>query len=148
MDLTELKAEILVSLKSGNASRTLTLRSLLSDVRYAAIAKYKAEWETLVTAEDVLDVVRRQIKTHKESIEMFSKAGRTDLVDKETVELKILEAYLPPQMSDAELSAIVSGVMSTGETNFGKLMGMVMAKTGKSVDGSKVASIIKSLLPK
>jgi uncharacterized protein len=146
MDLTQLKQDVLSSLKSRDICRTQTLRMLLSDVRYAAIAKYKAEWESKVSQSDVTDVIRKQIKTHKESIEMFSRGGRNDLVDKETAELKILEAFVPKQMSDTELKEIITGIVKNGEKNFGKLMGQVMAKVGKDVDGSRVSTMLKEML--
>lgn len=82
------------ALKSGDWLRLSTLRMLLSGVRNVGIAKYAAEVDSKLNDADVTDVIKKQVKTHQESIEAFEKGGRQDLVDKEKSELAILEAYL------------------------------------------------------
>lgn len=139
-------SDISLSLKKGDAVRVETLRFLLSAVRNEAIAKYGAESETKVTDSDVLDVVKKQVKTHKESVETFEKAGRTELADKEKAQLTVLEAFLPKQMTDSELKELIAPVASSGETNFGLLMKQAMEKVGSRADGGRVAQILKQLL--
>lgn len=146
MDYNQLKSDILISLKSGDTVRTQVLRTLLSDVRYSAIAKYQAEWETKVNDQDIEDVVKKQLKSHRESIEMFTKGSRDDLVQKEKAELEIIEKFLPPQMADSDLEKLVTDAVASGESNFGKLMGQIMAKTGGKADGARVAELLKKTL--
>ena len=76
---------------------------------------------------DITDVVKKQIKTHKESIEAFQKANRTDLVSKEQAELDVLEEFAPKEISDEELKTILAPVAASGEQNFGLLMKQAMA---------------------
>jgi uncharacterized protein len=146
MLLDSIKAGIGESLKKGDHIRVDTLRFLLSDIRNMAIAKYGAAGEASVTDQDVLDVVKKQVKSHKESSSMFKDAGRTDLFDREQAQLAILESYLPAQISDEELKLILTDVMSSGENNFGKLMGLAMSRVKGQADGNRVSVMLKSLL--
>lgn len=94
MLISELRQSLTTALKAGDRCRVDTLRFLLAAAHNSAIAKYGAKGEAGLTDEDVLDVIKKQAKTHKESIEAFAKAGRVELVMKEKEELAILEAYL------------------------------------------------------
>ncbi len=146
MLLDDLKADILTSMKQGNRMRVGTLRFLLAAVRNAAIAKYAAAGESAMKDEDVLDVIKKQVKTHKESIEAFTKAGRSELVLKEQGELTILEAFLQKEMSDNELKILLQPVAASGEPNFGLLMKQAMTIVAGRVDGGRVASVLKQLI--
>jgi uncharacterized protein len=146
MLLTDLNDQLKTSLKAGDKVRVETIRFLISGIRYAVIDKYGNEWEAKVNDQDVLDVIKKQVKTHKESVEAFTKANRPELVDKEQKELDILQAYLPKEISDDELKVILAPVAATGEKNFGKLMGMAMAAVAGKADGGRVSGILKSLL--
>ena len=79
------------ALKAGDRVRVSTLRMLLGAAHNVAIAKYGAEADTKLIDADVADVIKRQVKTHRQSIEAFERGGRQDLVDKEKAELAILE---------------------------------------------------------
>lgn len=146
MLLDEIKSTLITSLKAGDTRRVDTLRFLLAAIRNAAISKYAARGEESLTDADVLDVIKKQTKTHKESIEVFDKAGRTELATKEKEELAILEAYLPKQLSDEEIKALLEPVVASGDTNFGKLMGAAMAAVKGKADGGRVATILKQML--
>jgi uncharacterized protein len=146
MLLDDIKQDIMTSLKKGDSVRTETLRFLLAAVRNSAIAKYGAAGETKVTDADVLSVVKTQVKTHRESVEAFEKAGRNELAQKEKDQLAILEVMLPKELGDAELTAIASDAVKSGETNFGKLMGLAMGKVAGRADGGRVSAILKKLL--
>jgi len=134
------------SLKAGKKDRVETLRFLLSAVRNMAINKYDAAGETKLTDADIIDVVKKQVKTHKESIEAFQKAGRGELVDKEKIQLAILEEFAPIEISDEELKKLLSPIVASGEPNFGKLMGLAMGAVGGQADGGRVAAILKQLV--
>lgn len=146
MLLDEIKTSITTALKAGESCRVDTLRFLLSAARYSAIAKYGAKGEEGMTDADVLDVIKKQAKTHKESIEAFTKAGRTELAAKESEELSILESYLPKQLTDDELRKLLEPVAASGEANFGLLMGRAMAAVSGQADGGRVSSILKQMI--
>ncbi len=142
----ELRLSLTTALKAGESRRVDTLRFLLAAVQNTAIAKYGAKGEEGLTDADVLEVIKKQAKTHKESIDAFTKAGRTELAAKEKEELTILEVYLPKQLTDETIQALLAPVAASGETNFGKLMGSAMAAVKGQADGGRVSSILKQML--
>ena len=148
MLLDDLKVDVLTSMKKHDHIRVDTLRFLLAAIRNAAIAKYQAAGEAAMKDEDVLDVIKKQVKTHKESIEAFTSAGRTELASKEQGELTILEAFLPKEMTDEELETLLAPVAASGEPNFGLLMKKAMATVAGKADGGRVAAFLKSLRTK
>jgi hypothetical protein len=148
MLLDDIKSDILTSLKKGDANRVDTLRFLVSAVRNTAIDKYGAAGESALKDQDVLDVIKKQVKTHKESVEAFEKGNRPELVEKEKAQLVVLEAFLPSQMSDDDLKALLAPVAASGEPNFGLLMKQAMMAVKGQADGSRVSSVLKSLMQK
>ncbi len=146
MLLDEIKTSITTALKAGDGRRVATLRFLLAAAGNLAIAKYGARGEEGLTDADVLDVIKKQTKTHKESIEAFTKAARTELAAKESEELVILESYLPQQLTDDQLKKLLEPVAASGEINFGLLMGKAMAAVKGQADGGRVSSILKQML--
>ena len=152
MLLDDLRVQLTTAMKSHDAVTVETVRFLLAAVRNVAIAKYGAVGEAKVTNDDVLDVVKKQVKTHAESIDVFTKAGRTELADKEKAQLRVLEQYLPKQMSDEDLKKLLEpiaqsgGDLSAGEAGFGPMMGRAMAAVNGMADGGRVSAMLKSLL--
>jgi len=153
MLLDQLKADVLTSMKQGDHVRVDTLRFLLAAVRNAAIAKYAAAGEAGMKDEDVLNVIKKQVKTHKESIDAFTKANRSELVSKEQGELTILEAFLPKEMSDEELKILLQPIAVSGETNlpagrqdFGLLMKQAMGVVSGKADGGRVSALLRSMI--
>ena len=110
MLIDRLQQDLNASLKAGKSIRVETIRFLIAAVRNAAIAKYWGKADTSLTDADIVEVVKKQIKTHKESIEAFKKAGRTELVDKEKQELEILLEFAPKEISDDELKKILEPI--------------------------------------
>ena len=147
MTLNQLQEDLNSALKSGKTVRVATLRLVISAVRNGGIAKYGNAWETSITDADVLDVIKRQIKTHKESVEAFEKASRNDLVEKERAELVVLEEFGPKEISDEELKKLIAPVAASGEKNFGLLMKQAMALVAGQADGGRVAALLKPMLP-
>lgn len=146
MVIDDIKSGIIQALKSKDTVRTETLRFLLSEVRYMAIAKYGADWETKISDTDTRSVIRLQVKRHRESVDTFEKNHRSDLADREKSQLVILESMVPAQMSDDELNQIAGKAVSGGEVNFGLLMKQVMAQVGDKADGARVSAAIRKLL--
>lgn len=100
MLLDTLQTDLAVAQKARDEVRVSTLRFLLGAVFNLQIDKCPPGSGKVLEDADVLGVVARQVKTHKESIEMFGKGGRQDLVDREKAELAILESYLPKQVGE------------------------------------------------
>ena len=145
MLLDDLRVQLTTAMKSHDAVTVETVRFLLAAIRNVAIAKYGAEGETKVTDADVLDVVKKQVRTHAESIDVFTKAGRTELADKEKAQLTVLEQYLPKQMSDEDLKKLLVPVAQSGG-DFGPMMGRAMAAVKDMADGGRVSAMLKQLL--
>lgn len=148
MLLDQIKTDINESLKKGDAVRVGTLRFLLAAIRNDAINKYQAAGESKVTDADVLDVVKKQVKTHKESILAFQNGNRPELAAKEQAELTILEAFLPKQLSDDELRLLLAPTAASGEKNFGLLMKQAMSAVAGKADGGRVSALLREMLPK
>ena len=96
------------------------------------------------------EVITKQVKDRRESIEMFRQGGRDDLVTKESAELAVLEEYMPPQMSQEELTQIIQDAISatgaTSQQDRGKVMGRVMPQVKGKADGNQVNTIVNELL--
>ncbi|HWU42136.1 MAG TPA: GatB/YqeY domain-containing protein [Bdellovibrio sp.] len=103
-----------------------------------------------ITPDEVLAVLKKLVKQRKESIEQFQQAGRQDLVDQESAELKVLEVYLPSQMSREQIEALVTEVIAALGAKTVKDMGPVMkeviAKSAGAADNKVVSEVIKSKL--
>lgn len=124
-----------------------TIRMLKSSLQYHEIQK-GAGYEA--TDEDVLEVINREIKKRRESIEMYKKGNRPELAEKEQKELEILQSYLPAQMSEDEVRKLVKEEISqTGVStmqDMGKVMGALMPKVKGKAEGSLVSKIVKEEL--
>lgn len=145
MLLDDIRLQLTTAMKSRDTVTVETVRFLLAAVRNVAIAKYGAAGETKLTDADVLEVIKKQVKTHIESVDAFTKANRMELADKEKAQLTILEQYLPKQMSDEELKTLLEPVAAAGG-DFGPMMGKAMAAVKGQADGGRVSSILKQLI--
>lgn len=150
MTKQQLQDDLKKSMLAKNVIRTSTLRMLLSAINYYEIQKGGAGYTA--TDEDTLAVIQKEAKQRKDSIEQFQSAGRQDLVEKETVELKILESYLPEQMGEEEIKQLVSeAIQQTGAASMqdiGKVMGNLMPKVKGKADGNLVSKLVKESLTK
>lgn len=146
MMLSDLQEQLIRAMKAHNALEVGTVRMLISAIKNVAIDKYGVDADTKLSDNDCIDVVKRQVKTHKESIEAFTKAGRTELAEKEQKELLVLAAYLPKELDDDELLNIVTTVVKQTEgLDFGPRMGKVMAAVGGRAGGDRVSALLKKL---
>lgn len=142
MLLDQIQSELAFAQKARDQLKVDTLRFLLGAVFNLQIEKGK---DYVATDSDVLSVVAKQVKTHRESIEMFGKASRQDLVDREEAELKILQGYLPAQMSEEEVRKVTEKVKNENPgADFGTLMKLAMAELKGKADGGFVAQCLKS----
>ena len=133
------------AMRAGEKERLATIRLILAAVK-------QREVDERITLDDsqVLAAIEKMIKQRKEAIVQFEAGGRADLVAKETAEIAILQAYLPAQMSDAEIDALIAeAIASTGAASIkdmGKVMGVVKAKAQGRADMGAVSARIKQKL--
>lgn len=144
----DLQEELKQAMLAKDTTKTSVLRMLLSEVNYYEIQKGGAGYEA--TDEDVLSVIQKEAKQHRDSIEQFTKAGRQDLVGKENKELELLQKYLPQQMSKEEVKKLVKDAISQTQAasakDMGKVMGALMPKIKGKADGGTVSRIVKEEL--
>jgi uncharacterized protein YqeY len=142
--MTELKD----AMKSGNTLKRDTLRLLQSALKNHAIdARTPAEE---LSEADIETVIKKLVKQRKDSITQYRDGGREDLVAQEELELDILGAYLPAEMTDEALESLISQVLSenniTAKADLGKATGMVMKQAGGSVSGDRVREMLTKTL--
>jgi uncharacterized protein len=120
------------------------IRNVKADIKNVAIAKGED-----LTDEEVLKVLAKKVKQHKDSIESFRTGNRSDLIKHEEDQLKVLEDYLPKQMSDEEVKSLVLVVvneLNADASDFGKVMKEVLLRANGKTDGSVVSKIVKQEL--
>ncbi len=133
------------AMRAGEKERLATIRLLLAAIK-------QREVDERITLDDaqVLSVLEKMIKQRKEAITQFESGGRTDLVAKETAEISVLQAYLPAQLSEAELDALIAAaIASTGASSIkdmGKVMGLVKTQAQGKADMGAVRARIKQKL--
>lgn len=141
----EIQQALKGALKRRQGVEVSTLRLLLSEIKYAEIAQQKP-------ADDgkVLDVIAREVKRRRESIEAFRKGNRSDLVEQEEAELAILMSYLPKQISREEIVAAAREVMdmigAKDPSDKGRVMAQLMPQLKGKADGREVSEIVSELL--
>ena len=137
--------DIKSSMKEGNKIKTSTLRMAKSEIQLLEINKKN----TLSDAETI-GVIQKMIKQRKESITQFNKAGRNELVEKETNEISFLEVYLPEQLTEPELRKIVTTQINSSSANsikdMGKVMGILKDELEGKADMGLVSNLVKELL--
>ena len=155
----KIRKELTDAMRARDSLKMNTLRGLLSAFTNELVAKGIKPQEQ-ISDEDALAVIKRAVKQRKDSIEQFRKGNREDLAQKEEAELKILETYMPAQMSREQILEVAKQVKEkmakTTEGGSpdaeqsaafrGKLMGAVMKETKGTADGSLVKEVIESLL--
>jgi len=133
------------AMRSGEKDRLAVIRLL-----QAAIKQREVDERIVLDDAQVTSVLEKMIKQRKESVVAFEKGGRADLVDKENAEIAVLQPYLPAQLSDAELDALIAeAISSTGAASIkdmGKVMGVVKAKAAGKADMGAVGARIKARL--
>ncbi len=133
------------AMKAKDVARLSTLKMLLSAVGYVEMEKQRD-----LTDDDILSVVSKEVKQHRESVLAFKEGNRLDLADKEQKELDILLEYLPAQLSKEELESIVAKAIAeigaSGPSDKGKVMGKIMPLTKGKADGREVNAIVEKML--
>ncbi len=127
--------------KAQDKHGVLLLGTILSEIKNRRI-----EQQRDLTDDDVNEVLRKGIKKRRESIEMYDKASRADLADRERAEVTALEAYLPANVSDDEIRAAIRKVIAEGATNIGGVMGKVNPMFKGRAEGATISRIAKEEL--
>jgi len=160
------REELRQTMLARDVLKTSVLRMVISAIGYYEIQKGTELWKRAsspaseadrrgragyeATDEDVLSVIQKEVKQRKDSIEQFQKAGRQELVDKETKELELLQKYLPTQMSEEEIKSLVKETIAktaaSSMSDIGKVMGALMLKVKGKADGAIISKIVKEQL--
>jgi len=135
------------ALKSRDEIRVSTLRLLKAAIQNAEISK-----QEVLSDDEIISAIKKQVKQRKDSIDGFKKGNREDLADKESKELEVLKAYLPDEMKPEELLGLIKEAIAETEAtspgDMGKVMKLVMAKTKGAADGRAVSALVNKELSK
>ena len=133
------------AMRAGDRDRVSVIRLLRSSIGYEEKGRQKD-----LDDSEVIDVIAREVRQRRESIEMYRKGNRQDLVDKEQTELTILQEYLPAQLTLEELTAlariVIEEVGVTGPKDKGKVMGRLMPQVRGKAEGTMVNEVVTALL--
>lgn len=148
MSLKErLRADMTASMKARDELRTGTLRMVLTAVTNEEVSGKSARE---LSDDEVITVIGRESKKRREAAEAFAGAGRTELAERERAEGQILEEYLPAQLSDEEIAAIVTAAISSsgaaGPQAMGQVMKIVQPQTAGKAEGGRVAAEVRRQL--
>ena len=141
--LARLQGDLNASRKAQDKAAILLLGTVLSEVKNRRIELRRDPEDT-----DVVDVLRKSIKKRRESVEMYDKAGRTDLADKEKAEAHALEKYLPPAVSDDEIRTAIRTAIEGGAKNIGAVMGKVLPQFKGRAEGGQINALAREELGK
>ena len=143
--LEELKTDMKTAMKAKDADRLGTIRMLI-----AALQNKQIELQTELSDDVVNGILTKEAKKRREAAQMYLDGGREELAAQEEMELSVIEGYLPKQMTDEEVEAIVDDVIAqTGaasKADMGKVMGPVMGRVKGQCDGGRVKTIVMSKL--
>ncbi len=143
--LEQLQEHINQSLREGDRHKLSTLRMLMAYIKQKEI-----DTRIEITETDILSIIEKQVQQRFEAAEIYEKAGRNELFDKEMAEAEILKTYLPEKLSEEEVRLMISNIINETGANTLKDMGTVMAKLKEQADGKinmKTASqIVKESL--
>jgi len=141
--LDKLQSDLKAAMKGGDSEKVTTIRMLQAAVQNEHIAKGK---DKDLTEDDVLGILRKELKKRRESADVYKEANRAELAEKEEKELALIKTYLPAELSDEEVDALVQEVVAGGEKDFGKVMGAVMGKVAGRAESARVTAAVKRAL--
>lgn len=148
--LDRLNDDLKQAMRDKDKVRLRTLRSLRAALKNKEIEEREGGAETVLSEQDQLAVLRKQVSQRKDSIEQYEEAGRDDLVQKEQEELDVLDEYMPSALSDEELEgklrSIINDVEAESMADMGAVMGRAMSELRGRVDGGRVQDMVKQLL--
>lgn len=142
-----MQAKLMEAMKQKDETTVLVLRLVKT-----AIMRFETAGEKKVaTDDDVIQIIGKEIKQRKDSIEQFEKGGRSDLADKEHAEMKVLETFLPEQLSEEDVKKMVQEAIATlnatSKSDLGKVMAALTPRTKGRADGALVSRLVREMLP-
>ncbi len=142
----QIQEDLTNAMKARDELKVGALRMLKAEIMKFEVSGIKKE----ANDEEVVNIIQKQVKQRKDSEEQFRAGGRPEMADKEAAESKILESYLPEQMSEDEvrevIKATIQEVGATSKADMGKVMGAVMPKVKGKADGKIINQIVMELL--
>lgn len=144
----KLQEDLKAAMIAHDEQKLSVIRMLKSAIQYFEIQKGGAGYSA--KDEEILDVISKEVKKRREAIDLYEKGGRPELAEKEKQEMKILQSYLPEQMSEDEVRKLVSeAIEQTGASSIqemGKVMGVLMPKVKGKADSSLVSGFVRERL--
>jgi uncharacterized protein YqeY len=145
----QIEVKLNEALKTKDKNTYPTLRLVVSAIKDAEIAS-RTKGQKEMSDSDIMAILKKMIKQRNESCEVYKKAGRNELLENETKEIKVISTFLPNQLGEEETKKICQeAIKSSGASSMkdmGKVMGVLKSKHADTLDFSKVSSIIKELL--
>lgn len=142
----KLQEDVKSAMKSGNRVTLDVLRMLLAEIQREEIASGKE-----LAKDDVIRIMKRGVKSREDAVKLYQQGNRPELAKKEEDEIKIIQAYLPAQLSEAEVEKIVADLIAelgiASKKDVGRLMKEVMGRYGSRVEGKTVQMIAQKKLP-
>jgi uncharacterized protein YqeY len=136
-----LRAALTAARKAQDKPRTLVLGTILANLKNREI-----ELKRPLTGDDVIEVLRKGIKTRRESVEQYTTANRSDLAEAERYQIGVLEEFLPPAVDPEEIRTAVRAAIAGGAKDIGKVMGQVLPQFKGRADGKDVNRIVREEL--
>ena len=137
------------ALKAKDKNTYPTLRLVVSAIKDAEIAN-RTKGQKEMSDSDIINILKKMIKQRNESCDVYKKAGRNELLENETKEMRVISTFLPKQLNDEETKKVcleaVKSVGASSMKDMGKVMGVLKSKHAESLDFSKVSSIIREIL--
>lgn len=144
-----LKEKLLEDLKNAMKEKNVNKKNAVQMVR-TAILQIEKDKGIEVSDEQIIDIIAKEVKKRKDSLSDYEKAERTDLINQINEEIKVLEEYLPKQLSDEELETeiknIIEEVGATTIKDMGKVMKAAKEKIGAKADGKRINEVVKKIL--
>lgn len=140
--LEDIQGHVKEALKAGDAERAGVLRMVVSQIKNRGIEKRAQGGEENLTDDEIVDVLRKEVKKRRDSVELYAQGGRADLAGGEAKEIEIIEKYLPAAPTEEDVRRVIAELKAGGTTEFPALMKEAMARL-KGADGALVSKIAK-----
>ena len=147
-----ISSQLSVAIKSGDKNRIHTLRLIIAAIKDKEIASRSSGEDTGISNESIIQLLKKMVKQRNDSIEMFAKANRNELVDKEKSEIAIINEFLPQQLGEKETESLCDEAIVKTESSslkeIGKVIKFLKENSGSSLDISLASKILKEKLQK
>ncbi|EJL60604.1 GatB/YqeY domain-containing protein [Flavobacterium sp. CF136] len=144
---TQIMEEIKTAMRAKDTVALEALRAIKSEMLLAATSSGSKEE---LTEDDEIKLLQKLVKTRKESARIFTEQNRPDLAEPELAQIAVIEKFLPAQLSEAEVEAVIAKIIAetgaSGIASMGKVMGLASAQLGGTAEGKTISTIVKKLL--